>query len=201
LRILFRFRLVLTGNRLRSPLTLSVFSLPSLRVLLLDRNDLDHVPEELAALAALERLSLAHNRLRALPHALGSLRSLRVLHVQGNQLEELPPALGECAALEELDASSNKLTALPPALGSLRSLKTLVLDRNAIGAVPAEVFRGCLELRTLSLHDNPLTVRDVEGTDGYAEYEARRRAKFDKAIGAGVLLGAKGLDEGIQRNL
>ena len=39
----------------------------------------------------------------------------------------------------------------------------------------------------------------MEATEGYDELERRRRRKFDKQIATRVLLGSKGLDEGIDR--
>jgi hypothetical protein len=39
----------------------------------------------------------------------------------------------------------------------------------------------------------------VDETEGYAAFEQRRKSKFDKSIGAGVLLDSRGLDEGIDR--
>lgn len=56
-------------------------------------------------------------------------------------------------------------------------------------------------LATLSLHDNPITPAALAGTDGYAEFEARRQGKASKALATGVLLGRAGLDEGVDRRL
>ena len=39
----------------------------------------------------------------------------------------------------------------------------------------------------------------LETTPGYPEFEARRQGKFSKALDAGVMLGAGGLEEGVDR--
>lgn len=46
----------------------------------------------------------------------------------------------------------------------------------------------------------PITAERLSGTDGYEEFEGRRRDKFTKII-AGGIAPAKGLDEGVDRKL
>jgi hypothetical protein len=40
-------------------------------------------------------------------------------------------------------------------------------------------------------------VQILQNTEGYEQFEKRRRAKFSKAVDGGALLGRKGMDEGI----
>ncbi|GAB4817708.1 hypothetical protein N2152v2_004754 [Parachlorella kessleri] len=191
-------RLLLTRNALTS-LPPAVGSLQNLKVLMVDSNQLTALPNSLGQLPRLERLSAAGNCLTALPATLGKLGTLRQLDVSANKLMALPPELGSCTALEELTANDNYLQAVPASLSSLQQLKTLQLDKNRIQAIPPGVLAECTSLQTLSLHGNPITVQAVQETDGYAAFEQRRRSKFDKSIGAGVLLDSKGLDEGLDR--
>ena len=44
-------------------------------------------------------MSVAHNKLTALPPDVGALASLTKLGVAGNQLTTLPPELGNCSKL------------------------------------------------------------------------------------------------------
>ena len=46
--------------------------------------------------------------------------------------------------------------------------------------MPAALLTGCSALATLSLHGNSLTVEQLRDTPGWAEFDARRRAKYDK---------------------
>ena len=86
---------------------------------------------------------------------------------------------------------------LPESLGRLKNLKVLAADQNRISKVSPAIFRGCSSLQTLALHENPMTIRELQATDGYDLLEARRRKKFDKQIGTGALVGS--MDEGISR--
>ena len=190
---------VLTQNALTA-LPPAICGLTGLKLLMLDGNALRSLPDELGALVRLEKLSVAGNALTALPDALGSLKSLKTLCVARNQLQALPAALSTCAALEELDAAGNALQALPPQLGALPRLALLQLDDNALRGVPSELLRGCVALTTLSLHGNPVTLDALEATDGWAEFDTRQRAKQSKRVAGGVLIGARGLDDGLDHS-
>lgn len=54
---------------------------------------------------------------------------------------------------------------------------------------------------TISLHDNPINAAMLQGTDGYAAFEARRQSKVTKGLVGGVLLGPKNLEEPIERQV
>ncbi len=111
----------------------------------------------------------------------------------------LPDTLSTCTLLHSINASDNYITSIPSSLGQLTNLNTLSLDSNRIGAVPPVVLQGCVRLQTLSLHNNLITIEELEATEGYASFDARRRGKFDKKIAGGLAIGPGGLDEGIDR--
>lgn len=79
--------------------------------------------------------------------------------------------------------------AIPPQLGALTSLRTMLLDNNRLAAVPPALLTGCTALATLGLHGNRLTAEQLRETPGWAEFDARRRAKYDKQVGRGALGG------------
>jgi len=192
---------VLTQNALTA-LPPALCGLSALKLLQLDGNRLTSLPAELGALSKLEKLSVAGNCLTSLPDALGRLTSLKTLCVARNALKELPAALAGCVALEELDAAGNALSALPPQLGALPRLALLQLDDNALTAsgLPSQLLRGCGALSTLSLHGNPVTLDALEAVDGWADFDARQRAKQSKRVAGGVLIGARGLDDGLDHS-
>lgn len=190
-------RLGLSKNRIGELPDLS--PMISLRVLLLDCNRLRSMPSSLCQLAKLERLNLAHNYIIELPRAIGQLKQLKYLDVSGNKLAAFPAELGGCESLEEIHASDNAIARLPVDLAKLERLRTVVAENNMIDAVPPEMMLYCESLQTLALHGNPLTLEKLQATKGYAEFEARRKAKWDKSIAAGVLLGGSRFDEGADR--
>jgi hypothetical protein len=193
-------RVVLSQNALTA-LPVTLCALNTLKLLVLDGNALTQLPSELGQLSKLEKLSVAGNKLMKLPASLGSLASLKSLTVSGNALTSLPDTLGSCACLEEVDASRNALTGLPAALGKLTRLTYLQLDGNRISTLPGEVLQGCTSLATLSLHDNPINITAMEQVPGWLDMEARIQGKNAKRVAGGVLLGDKGLDDGLDHAL
>ena len=172
-------------------------SLARLQILVLDQNTLTRLPDALGSLTSLTRLSVAQNQLVELPASLCSLASLQSLDVSSNALTALPHDLGNCAALEEVNLSQNRVAALPESLARCRALKVLSADTNHIprAGIPPPLLRAPA-LHTLSLHSNPCTIEELREIDGYAELDARRRAKADKIIEGRVLGASQAFDEG-----
>lgn len=171
-------------------------SLPNLSVLSLESNALTYIPESISRLTTLEVLRLGNNMLIQLPErGMGSLIGLRVLDVRRNKLKTLPHTLSRCSCIEEIDASINELRDIPPEFGELKNLRVLLLDRNRIDAVPMEVLRGCANLCTLSLKENPITMDELQNMPGFNEFEQRRQRKYDKKIDMKVLLDRDGFEE------
>lgn len=56
--------------------------------------------------------------------------------------------------------------------------------RCRLRSVPPAVLTGCSALATLSLHGNPLTAEELRETPGWAQFDERRRAKYDKQASA-----------------
>lgn len=112
----------------------------------------------------------------------------------------LPDELGQCVALEELQAQENRIEVIPASLASLPKLRRVNLDGNRVAELPSNLLSQCVSLQVLALHRNPITPQVLAATPGYEEFEQRRKAKFDKVVDSGVLLGAGGLDEGVDRD-
>mmetsp|Transcript_28564 Transcript_28564/g.84540 ORF Transcript_28564/g.84540 Transcript_28564/m.84540 type:complete len:171 (+) Transcript_28564:698-1210(+) len=159
------------------------------------------LPDEIGSLVRLEKLSLNNNRLSELNQNVGKLKALQFLLLSNNKLQALPNSVSDCSVLEELDVSDNQIASIPDELGKLEKMKTLNLDRNLVSQVPSSVFLQCAALQTLSLHGNPITADIVHETKGFQEFEKRRQEKYTKGLLGGVVFGASGLDEGIDRQL
>ncbi|MEM7485693.1 MAG: DUF5018 domain-containing protein [Bacteroidota bacterium] len=138
------------------------------------------IPESIAGLTELEKLSLINNGIRQLPAGIGKLTKLKVLNLSLNQISELPQemedlkgslesfyfnnnrigtypnVISELTNLKILFLGTNNLTELPAGIGNLANLEQLDIDDNSLSALPATI--GDLSnLEILDAHDNALT--------------------------------------------
>lgn len=189
-------RLVLADNLIeRLPMNLG--KLQSLKVMTLDGNRIASLPDELGQLVRLERLSISENILTCLPETIGSLRNLSLLNVSNNKLKTFPESIGSCFSLEELQANDNLIEDLPVSVCNLIHLKSLSLNNNSVGQIPPNLLKDCKALQSISLHNNPILMDQFQQMEGFQEFEARRKRKFDKQIDSNIMIGSKGLDEGV----
>lgn len=115
--------------------------LTRLKHLSLADNRLDAVPGAVSpdSLPRLETLTLDRNRIAEVPPGVFRLPRLKRLALAHNLVAALPAAVGEAARLEELDVSHNRLRALPPEAGALSRLRELACEGNAeLETLPAE---------------------------------------------------------------
>ncbi|CAN0870913.1 Plant intracellular Ras-group-related LRR protein 7 [Linum grandiflorum] len=189
-------RLILADNLIQR-LPVNLGKLQSLKVMILDGNQLSLLPDELGQLVRLERLSITGNLLSSLPDTIGSLRNLSLLNISNNKLKTLPESIGSCFSLEELEANENLIEGLPASLCNLVHLKSLSLNKNSINQIPPNLLKDCKALQNISLHENPISMDQFQQMEGFQEFEARRKRKFDKQIESNVMIGSKGLDEGV----
>ena len=130
----------------------------TLTALALNDNQLQEVPEALASITGLVMLSLANNRIMALPpRTFLAMPQLKSLNVGGNPLVRLPITLGALSQLEYLDFDASTALVSPPRDITVKSVVAVVtyLQRAWAGR-----RSGCLELNGLSLSDLPLEVTE-----------------------------------------
>lgn len=117
--------------------------------------DLHTVPPQIGYLHQLEKLNLANNNLRYLPHEMCQLTALRKLTISNNQLATLPPQIGNLSQLEFLQANQNQLQALPSSIQSMSKLTRLHLQHNQLLTLPPQVS-GLKSLEVLDLGNNQI---------------------------------------------
>jgi Leucine-rich repeat (LRR) protein len=127
-----------------------------LRTLDLSENQLQALPRSIGRLAQLTSLSLQHNKIAELPAEIGALRGMKVLKLHDNMLAALPHSIGQLSNLMELCLQENELTELPLELGQCTSLRKLYAEYNKLSTLPAEM-RNLNKLVVLILHHNQLS--------------------------------------------
>jgi hypothetical protein len=170
----------LTGNLL-SELPHSLCDLRNLKLLNLDSNHFNELPEVICILPALERLSLKENPIDKLSNSIYKLRQLKVLDLDESrfacfpesicQLEGLeslqfghektkkvwpsliPQSIGNMRSLKWLSLSANNFRTLPESIGTLSLLEVLILSRNNLSHLPFSI-EGLQNLRQLNLNSN-----------------------------------------------
>jgi internalin A len=121
---------------------------------------LTEVPESLAQLTQLRRLSLYNNHLRTLPAWLGCLTQLEWLNLAINPLTTLPEWFGHFKQLHTLNLYRNGLIKLPESMGQLTQLRSLLLWSNQLPELPESMGR-LTRLEQLNLSNNPLKALPV----------------------------------------
>lgn len=132
----------------------AVTTLNSLDKLTMDRDYLADL-KDVGKLLSMKSLSLANNKLTALPEDIMCIRGLKHLVLAGNQLKVLTPAISECEMLEKLDLKSNQLRFLPGTISRLRNLKTLDASENLLTSLEPSIC-DMHDLEKLTVNDNPL---------------------------------------------
>ncbi|CAE6020930.1 unnamed protein product [Arabidopsis arenosa] len=186
-----------------------ISSFGSMQKLLLQGNGLSDESIQWEGIASLKRLmllSISHNNLTVMPAAVGSLTSLRQLDVTNNKLTSLPneitslpESIGNCSFLMEVDLSANILSELPETLTKLRNLKTLELNNTGLKTLPSALFKMCLQLSTLGLHNTEITVEFLRQFEGWDDFDERRRTKHQKQLDFRVV-GSGQFDEGADKS-
>lgn len=118
-------------NSLRTIPDIIIENLSELRVLTIEKSEIETLPENIENLKNLTALCISQNHLISLQENLGNLVKLRVLRLYRNRLHSLPENIGNLTNLEELDLRFNNLTRLPESFKNLKRYE-LRLDNNPL---------------------------------------------------------------------
>lgn len=107
--------------------------LSNLKVLCLDGNKIEKIPNDLVHLTQLQSLLLRKNQINDLPEGVPgpSHAELTLFHISSNKLRRLPMSLVKCPALERIYANGNEISDLP-SLELILTLKYCNLSNNKI---------------------------------------------------------------------
>eukprot|EP01006_Ploeotia_vitrea_P030426 TRINITY_DN62856_c0_g2_i1.p1 TRINITY_DN62856_c0_g2~~TRINITY_DN62856_c0_g2_i1.p1 ORF type:complete len:625 (-),score=36.65 TRINITY_DN62856_c0_g2_i1:1177-3051(-) len=141
--------LYMSGNNIaKLPETTAWYNLRNLQEFYIDNNELSNLPNELALLAALDKLSVGENSLAGVPSSLAKLPNLEELNICQNTLTDLN-CMVSFDGLAVLNANENEISSLPTEIGSLVSLQELRLTYNQLQEIPEEL---CLLTNLVILH-------------------------------------------------
>lgn len=152
-------QLDLSMNNLKSVSNISFEIFPSLRVLLLDYNELSYIPL-MNALQQLDELSLSFNMIKNIPsNSFTYFPSLKKLSLKGNKIERIEKdSFFGLSNLEYLDLSENKLKGLPYDWAtSLINLQYLNANSNQFTNILDLAINSDMSLQHLSVKNNLFT--------------------------------------------
>lgn len=127
----------------------------TLEKLYLSSNRIADLPPELFYCQGLRVLKINDNELETIPNAIGSLRQLQILDLSRNALTNVPDNIKSCKYITHLDLSLNNLQRLPDAITNLITLQELFLNETYLEFLPAN-FGRLVNLKILELRSNNL---------------------------------------------
>jgi Leucine-rich repeat (LRR) protein len=102
----------------------------NLRILVLNDNHIQELPNLICKLIDLEVLLLDNNRIKQLPESIGKLVKLQTLYLSNNHIEKLPESIGQLDNLQELRLDYNRIKEFPMCIKLLTNLYDLSLCGN-----------------------------------------------------------------------
>ena len=156
----YLLELIVTRNGLET-LPEELGQLSRLRLLDASGNELSQLPSSLYQLSTLHILLLGHNCLTkdsfpAFPSGASVFPALQRASLVSNQLEAVPEFLYHSPSLSELEVSNNKLGILSSDVEKLTVLKQLHLDNNLLIELPPQLG-CCSKLKVMKFDGNPLS--------------------------------------------
>eukprot|EP00240_Pyramimonas_obovata_P015783 CAMPEP_0118943990 /NCGR_PEP_ID=MMETSP1169-20130426/39404_1 /TAXON_ID=36882 /ORGANISM="Pyramimonas obovata, Strain CCMP722" /LENGTH=280 /DNA_ID=CAMNT_0006889367 /DNA_START=176 /DNA_END=1018 /DNA_ORIENTATION=+ len=154
------------------------------KVLDATNNDLQELPDSFSDFRILQKVHLAHNKLKGLPPSI-CLQTITILHLEHNRLQRVPESLGMLKKLRRLELHHNPLVEFPSSIGDLQCLEILDashchlesnegrdrsglaalarcalltelrLNNNKLACIP-EAWSNLKRLKTLALDFNPI---------------------------------------------
>jgi hypothetical protein len=157
---------------------------PQLRTLSLTGNELDRIPQAIAAMSNLMHLDLSDNRIHLTPDSmpvLNGLKHLQSLNLSFNPALGRTPTVTALKQLRHLALRGTKIVDWPLGVNDLSELQTLDLRDNLIAHIPDSVYkaRSALNLGT-NVDGNPLSASSLKALAAY---------QLSNRISLGILAG------------
>mmetsp|Transcript_3843 Transcript_3843/g.4666 ORF Transcript_3843/g.4666 Transcript_3843/m.4666 type:complete len:496 (-) Transcript_3843:1169-2656(-) len=112
--------------------------LRNLSILILNRNSLSMLPDEIGQIKELRILEVSHNKLTRLPNSMSNLKKLELLNLDFNMVENLG-SLSGMTSLSTIRATNNKLRSFDLSFEDLNRLTSIAVSHNEIEEIPASI--------------------------------------------------------------
>ncbi|XP_063682429.1 protein flightless-1 homolog isoform X2 [Bolinopsis microptera] len=162
----------------------SLCKLNKLEDLILSRNEIKELPQEITEMAGLRSLNLRHNKLQkeGIPYSLFDLEELTTLDFSHNNLDSCPENLHRAKALLVLNVAHNRIKEVPPSLFTqLKYMQHLDLSNNLIEYIPPQI-RRLQQLKSLNISYNPLQHDQFRSLSGLTQLESLNIAHTQRGI-------------------
>lgn len=137
----------LQNNYLRA-LCPSIYGLKKLKRLILFKNRLHEISDQVSQLVSLEFLDTRSNEIKLLPVSICQCDHLQEIIIQDNHLVRLPDKIGLMKSLRKIDAAANRLSQIPFSIGYSTVIQELHVQENPLVDPPfEEVLKGMDSLK------------------------------------------------------
>lgn len=138
----------------RNPITSLEFEivLQMLTVLDLSKAKITALPAEFVGkIPHVEKLVLDKNYLVTLPNEIGNLPKLSHLSLFGNNIQNIPATIGQLSSLQYLDLHSNNVDSIPLEIWNLNNLIYLNVSSNILSTFPKSLFAVTKQMTSSAL--------------------------------------------------
>ncbi|AZA52029.1 leucine-rich repeat domain-containing protein [Chryseobacterium sp. G0201] len=130
------------------------------------------LPEEIASLKKLKKISLLNLPFKTFPEWLTQIKSLKYLMVRGNDIDSIPDSICQLENLKTLRIENCKLNKLPSTLNQMQNLRSLGLCSTELTDLNPDLFPK--NLKEISLSGS----RKFDDDDLESLKKAMRRTKI-----------------------
>lgn len=142
---------------------LYIFTFTNLQILILVKNDIDELPEEISKLKKLVRLEISFNYITRLPNSIKDL-NLYCLDISDNNIDCLQDEIFELKNLEQLLINNNRITEIPKKINKLENLRNLIIgniDSGSYVSYQINYITTRLDISTFKYKNNQNNITEL----------------------------------------
>ena len=159
---LISLKILIVDNNNLKEFPIEIYKLKNLVFLSCMKNKILHISEEIINLHGLLMFAACHNEIFLLPHNFFRLKNLKSICLHDNKLTELSSEIGNLSKLTSITISNNDIKVLPQFISKLEKLESLDIENTQILEIPIDLLRH-MKLTKLSINDAllPLVIQNM----------------------------------------